>query len=469
MKEKLYFYYTNDLHSQFNNWPFVARYLKDVKNTHEKNNESSWIFDIGDHLDRMHIIGEAFLGEANVEMMNQLHYDVVTIGNNEGITLSHKELFHLYDQADFQVVCSNLTSQTKYQPSWLNTVVPLWSDSGIPITVLGVTAPFNDYYNLLDWHVDPVFAAIEEALRRIQNRKQIIILLSHVGLETDRVIAKRFPELDVIIGGHTHHLLYEGEIVAETLLTAAGKGCDYVGNIEITWCHKTEAISHKAANITKVTGDKRDLLTEKLIFDYNTKANKILAETITTIDDSLSVDWFQETRVMKDLTKTLMEWTKSDGAFLNAGLLLKGFAPGNITRKDIHESCPHPINPCVISLRGFEILRIIQKAAMKETENFPFVGFGFRGEIIGKMTYAGLSFPKKRVNGEEIKTEEVWIQGEMLEENKIYKIATADMFTFGNLFPEIVQAQDISLFLPEYLRDLLAHSLRENHSNLPRQ
>src|SRR5690606_12737170 len=108
MEEKIYIYYTNDLHSNFQQWPRVARFLKDKKRTREAYGDAFFLMDIGDHMDRVQPISEAFKGKANVALLNKLEYDFVTIGNNEGITLSHEELFQLYDEASFEVICANL-------------------------------------------------------------------------------------------------------------------------------------------------------------------------------------------------------------------------------------------------------------------------------------------------------------------------------------------------------------------------
>src|SRR5699024_4336928 len=108
MKEKIYFYYTNDLHSHFNYWPQIVSFLNDAKSAKEADNESCWIVDIGDHIDRVHPIAEAFMGKANVQLLNEAGYHFATIGNNEGITMDHRDLYHLYDDASFEVVCANL-------------------------------------------------------------------------------------------------------------------------------------------------------------------------------------------------------------------------------------------------------------------------------------------------------------------------------------------------------------------------
>src|SRR5690625_4958086 len=125
MQEKLYFYVTNDLHSNFEQWPRVAAFLKQESAKRAAADDSYWLIDIGDHVDRVDPIAEAFMGKANVALLNELDYDVVTIGNNEGITLPHEDLFHLYDDAAFQVVCANLESRDKRDPHWLQHTVQI--------------------------------------------------------------------------------------------------------------------------------------------------------------------------------------------------------------------------------------------------------------------------------------------------------------------------------------------------------
>src|SRR5690625_4397986 len=119
MLEKIYLYHTNDLHSYFDNWAQVATIVKTKRAEKAEKEEEHLLVDIGDHIDRVHPVTEATLGKANVALLNDLDYDVVTIGNNEGITLSHHQLYHLYDDARFDVVCSNMTSTRGNLPDWL--------------------------------------------------------------------------------------------------------------------------------------------------------------------------------------------------------------------------------------------------------------------------------------------------------------------------------------------------------------
>lgn len=49
-----------------------------------------------------------------------------------------------------------------------------------------------------------------EKLKKEEN-VDIIIVLSHCGLDVDRIIAANCPLADVIVGGHSHTFLYSGE------------------------------------------------------------------------------------------------------------------------------------------------------------------------------------------------------------------------------------------------------------------
>jgi len=460
MQEKLYFYYTNDLHSNFDNWPQVAGFLKEVREKRAADSQENWLMDIGDHVDRVHPIAEAFMGKANVQLMNDVGYDFATIGNNEGITMAHDDLHHLYDDADFQVVCANLHSLTNTEPEWLQSTVHIQSASGIKIGIIGLTAPFNAFYELLDWHISAPFQTLGNHISSLKDTADIIVLMSHLGLSEDQEIARRFTDIDVIIGGHTHHLLRTGEKVNQTLITAAGKHCSFAGEVVLTWDHHEKRLVDKTATVYDMTERPRDLATEQSLNELTEKADKLLEQTVIQLKNPIEVKWFQHTDIMQELTETLKEWTKADVAMLNAGILLDQIPGGQVTYKDIHRICPHPINPCMVELNGTELTEVIRASLTRDFTELKLKGFGFRGEILGKMMYAGLEV--HAVSGEDgskyIKT--IYFDGTPLDPEKSYKVATADTFTFGRLLPEIARSEEKHYFLPEFLRDLLAHTLR---------
>src|SRR5699024_3644254 len=144
---------------------------------------------------------------------------------------------------------------------------------------------------------------------------------------------------------------------------------------------------------------------------------------------------------MKQLTDTMRSWTNADCAMLNAGLLLDYFPAGDVTYSDIHSACPHPINPCVVKLGGDELVEVIRASLTKDFMELKLKGFGFRGEVIGRMIFSGLDvITEKYEDGQEY-VKSVYYNGLPLNSNATYTVALPDTFTFGRLLPEVAKSE----------------------------
>ncbi|MFP7492200.1 bifunctional UDP-sugar hydrolase/5'-nucleotidase [Terribacillus saccharophilus] len=460
MQEKLTINYTNDLHSHFENWPKIAGYFKQNKQEVTDSGETCWLIDIGDHVDRSRPIAEAFRGKANVSLLNEAGFDFATIGNNEGITLDHDDLYHLYDEAEFRVAVANLHAQENDDPSWLESSWISETSGGLKVGMIGLTAPFPDFYSLIGWDIEDPIDVLRRELGQLREACDVVVLLSHLGIYADRDIAAAFPDIDVIIGGHTHHLLHEGEYVNQCLITTAGKQGFYFGEVEIIWDHEQKCIVDKRAMAIPVAGLDDDPGTAELVALYSENAVKAMHRPAVVLPDPMPSAPYEDSRVMDRLTDYLRRWTSADLAFLNAGVLLDSFPEGAISYMDIHRICPHPINPATVPLTGEELQQIVDAALQPDFVSFQLKGFGFRGKVIGKMVYSGLTFD---LAGTKAKPRAVnlMIHGEPLQRDEQYLTAMADTFTFGDLLPCIKQAKSKKYFMPEMLRDLLLQTFKE--------
>ena len=64
-------------------------------------------------------------------------------------------------------------------------------------------------------------------------RETVRILLSHAGFDTDREIARRFPEIDLIVGGHSQTVLKKVAEEDDVQIVNIGGNAGYVGELEI--------------------------------------------------------------------------------------------------------------------------------------------------------------------------------------------------------------------------------------------
>ena len=59
--------------------------------------------------------------------------------------------------------------------------------------------------------LDEVDSVNAEAKRLKDLRVDIIVVLSHCGLDVDKIMAEKCPDIDLIVGGHSHAFLYTGK------------------------------------------------------------------------------------------------------------------------------------------------------------------------------------------------------------------------------------------------------------------
>jgi 5'-nucleotidase len=449
MEEVIHIYHINDLHSHFEHWPRIQSFLQERKRWHSEAGDDFFIFDIGDHADRWHPLTEATNGQENVRLLNELGVQAVTIGNNEGLTFPYDELNHLYDHRQFDVLAANLFDLNGKHPSWVKENVIYETKRGTTMAVTGLTANYAYLYKLLGWKVDDPFEALTEQIATLKDQSDVIVLLSHLGIHDDELIGQQYPDIDVVIGGHTHHIFHEGKMVDNTLLACAGKYGMYVGHIRLT-IDSGKVIDKKASlydtnDLPAIDGEQKEV---NALYD---KGKDLLSHFVVTLKSPYS----SKEEIAQLLCEAIREWCHADCAFINEGLILADLKPGKITKFELLKNCPHPINPCVVELTGAQLKEVLTESLDEKWKDMQIFGLGFRGKVMGKMVYSGIGIESRP------HSYQFFIKGELLDPNKMYKVAIPDMFAFGQYFPSIYRAKNKEFFLPEFLRHLLEWKLGE--------
>ncbi|QKS72201.1 bifunctional metallophosphatase/5'-nucleotidase [Paenalkalicoccus suaedae] len=437
--------HTNDLHSQLDQWPYVTSLIKQKRQEALERGDDVLLFDIGDHSDRANPITEGLMGRGNVELLNAMNYDAVTIGNNEGITFSKQQLNDLYQDATFEVLLGNLYDDDK-RATWCKPSTTYTLQNGTTIGVIGVTIPFYSFYDRLGWKATDAAEAIAEEIERLQDC-DFLILLSHLGLSTDEQLATDYPKLDLILGSHTHHILENGKKVNRTWINQCGRSGTHLGEVTVQFdpsYKEIRVVSHPVVDVEE------DAETTKLLEKLERESAKSLNEEIAEIEERLAVDWYEPSPFTTLLGEALTEWCEADLSMVNAGVLLDSIQHGAVTKRMLHQICPHPINPAKVRVKGETILQVIEESASKDMVHLKLHGFGFRGKVVG-YTY----FDHVTQKGDTF-----YIRGEQLELHKDYTLATLDMYTFSPLYP-VLQAQEARYYMPEFLRDVLAWKLKQ--------
>jgi 5'-nucleotidase len=448
--------HSNDLHSHFEETSRIAAYVNDIRRTIEP--ERLVLVDCGDFLDRVRIETEGTSGAVNRAVLERIGYDAVLLGNNEGLSYTPEQLDSLFLGMAMPVVCANMVlTGTGDCPPWMVPTLTLVR-SGIRIGLVGVTAPFSDYYSLLGWTaLDPI-ERIRSEVERLRRESDIVIVLSHLGLRQDERIAASIDGIDLILGGHTHHLLEVPLRVGSTTIGAAGKFGSHLGHLELKFGPGNKLLSTNGGAIS-MNGHATLPDLDVIVRRYREEARRLMNREIALLREPLAIEPFEESALGNLLACSVRYATSAEIGLVNAGQLLQGLPEGIVTEETVHAICPSPINACVIQLRGDRIIRALEESLLPEFQQLEIRGFGFRGRVLGILCLDGLEVSADLGRAPYDRIVSAKVNGEPLDEAKIYSVGTLDMFTFGIGYVSLKEGQDVRYFVPEFIRDLLAEAL----------
>ncbi len=210
----------NDLHFDFNHRDAFESAIAEIRESYEH----VFLLNAGDifvrHAARWPVNDLDFYAERTrfmIETMNDVGYDVMTLGNHEldikgTITRDSLRL------ANFPILAANLEVNTDdFDRPDPYTV--LETSDGHTIAVLGLTGGgigSTDALRITDRH------QAFEKYRYLADKHDVFVVLTHIGYHSDIAMAWTYDEIDVIIGGHSHTLVDAPGIINNTLVTQAG-------------------------------------------------------------------------------------------------------------------------------------------------------------------------------------------------------------------------------------------------------
>jgi 5'-nucleotidase len=252
---KLTILHTNDTHSNID--PFPSNHAKfpgmgGVSRRHSliqkirREEEHVLLLDSGDIFQGTPYFN-MFHGELEMKLMSELGYDAATMGNHDfdiGLDGFKKAKRH----AKFPFLCANydfsetiLNGETKR--------FDIFQKGDLKIGVFGIGIELNGLVTETNFgktkYLDPIESANTVAKELKQKGCDLIICLSHLGYDysdstriSDRKLAQKSSDIDIILGGHTHTFLDKPTIEINkkgknVLINQVGYAGLYLGRIDI--------------------------------------------------------------------------------------------------------------------------------------------------------------------------------------------------------------------------------------------
>ena len=165
-----------------------------------------------------------------LEALKLMDYNLLVPGDQEfssGIDFFRQNIFKQslpYISANVRI--AGLSNLTGYK---------VLEFDGIRILFISITHPdvfkFYDQSIIKDVQVSDPAIRIKEILNKTET--DYVTLLSHSGLKQDILFAENFPEIGLIIGGHSQDVLKEAHNVNQTHIIQAGSDGYYLGKSEL--------------------------------------------------------------------------------------------------------------------------------------------------------------------------------------------------------------------------------------------
>ncbi len=306
-------------------------------------------------------------GVSQIKILNLVEPDFFTIGNHEfDYSWRHVDSLRRH-LADFGMYAANLVDTRNGESA-----LPQYKVFRIrryPVVLIGLTHPRLDFLtmpeNLEGVKVDDPVSSAKNLIRQLKKRGlHTFIVVSHIGIEGDRELAEAVPEIDLIIGGHSHTYMREPEQVNGVWIVQADDRGRYVG---LTRFHaeKGEITSLEMDYVETVAGKlKPSKDVEALISAYEEELAEQMDETI----GELKIPWVRrsgESNIGNWIADAYREASGADIAIMNNGGIRKNLEAGPVTVRDIWEIAPFGNRLVTFEWTGEELLEALNNMAVK--------------------------------------------------------------------------------------------------------
>ncbi|MDR1984897.1 MAG: bifunctional metallophosphatase/5'-nucleotidase [Prevotellaceae bacterium] len=437
---------TNDMHAKIDNYAKVAAYVDKVRSE----NKNVLLLSGGDMFSGNPVVDKyADKGYPMIDIMNKIGYDYGALGNHE-FDYGQDFLAKRIEQAKFPLLCANMKVSEQAlikQPE----PYALFSLDGIKVCILSTVQVENSNGKLIpSTHPDRVkdidfFQPVETALEYKYLRKKcdLFISLSHDGIDEDVILAQKMPELDIIIGGHSHTRV-DGMIVNDVLVSQTECYLKYVGKTTITLKGK------------KIIDKKFELIDVSTLQDENEEVKALINKyyedsPLKEIIGEAGSDFTGKENLGGLMADAVTAVHNIDIAFQNSGGIRIGkIEQGNISLAKVYELDPFDNQIILFEMNYDEVYSLIKNSYRK-------------GNKSADLMTSGISYVIKVKNNEvadieirDIKT------GNLLDKNKIHKVGMNSYISSSYVFDHKDAGKSLNITSAETLEEYIRQQKKVN-------
>lgn len=378
--------HTNDIHGHFfkekdvgwekegSNGAALASWIKSVLRYNKSRGIPTLILDGGDFYSGTPE-GNMTKGRSILQVMEKLGYNGIVVGNHE-FDNGKENLAELTAISKVPILGANIID--KNTKKIFDKLIPyLVFNLGIKVAVIGVTTPQTPISTLPSNVEGLEFKEPEESIDYYQKiitqkeKKIFFVVLSHLGLERDKLLAKHNKKISVIIGGHSHTLLEKPILFNSTIICQAGFNGKYSGKLELWIDKKTLKVTSYKYNLFKIMeGDfSSDPQIESFLNKIQSSINLNLDEVIGYTEGDIIPDDENESYIGNIITDAMRDRTKVEIAFHNAHGIRHSIPKGEIRLRQIFMVLPFDDTLYTMELQGRQIKELLKQALSNKMQH----------------------------------------------------------------------------------------------------
>ena len=400
----------NDVHCGFNDtigYDGFVLYRKEL----EKKYKKVIAVDVGDHA-QGGVLGAISEGEAVLDILNKIKFDVITLGNHE-FDYGIEQLNKLNEKMSTKYIslnaCYRKNKTQLFEPS---TMVEA---GGKKIGFIGIVTPLTfsktylstlresdgtAIYNFLS-NKEELYTTIQEEIDKLRDKgADYVILLTHVGMNveeyTSNDILSNLNGVDAVLDGHTHKVYNTTSKDKENKdihIAQTGTKLANIGQLIIKG--DGTILSENIAEVPEPDGitDGKQVYRSKANRWVDKEMNEFINDIYKRYENELSTpigssDYdfiirpeessdshtiycrYMECSLGNLIADSFREVVNSDISFVNGGTIRANLLKGHITRKDIIDVMPFFNSVFVKEITGQAILDALEFGVSKLPNSF---------------------------------------------------------------------------------------------------